>query len=201
MTTAEPRAYPSSTAVEDADDRSGRWGVRVAMPGFTHEQVEALYFDAAREGQDDLLEQFLDAGADPNRPDRRGYTPLILSSYNGHRAATALLLRRGAVPDLADDKGSTALCGVAFKGDLAIARLLLDAGAVIDRSNHVGRTPLMFAVMFGREAMAHLLLEWGADPLKRDGEGTTALFLAERHGSNGLTRRMRDVLPTERARV
>ena len=179
----------------DPDD--GR--MRVPAPGFTHEQIEALYFDAAREGQDDLLEQFLDAGADPNRPDRRGYTPLILSSYNGHHAATALLLRCGAIPDLADDKGSTALCGVAFKGDLAIARLLLDAGAT-DRPAQPRRAHA--ADVRGdvrREAMAHLLLERGADPLRRDGEGTTALFLAERHGGNGLTRQMRDALPAERA--
>ena len=172
-------------------------GTLVSAPasGFTHAQVEALYFDAARDGQEDLLEQFLDAGADPNRADARGYTPLILASYNGHAAATALLLRRGALPDLSGAKGNTALCGVAFRGDIIIARLLLDAGAVIDRPNHVGRTPLIFAVMFKREAMAQFLLERGADPLHRDGEGTTALFLAERHGSGALAHRMRALLP------
>lgn len=159
-------------------------------PGFTHEQIEALYFNAAREGQDDLLEQFLDAGADPNRIDGRGYTPLILASYNGHEAATDLLLRRGADPNLADGKGSTALSGVAFKGDLSIATRLIAAGALIDKPNHVGRTPLMFAVMFGREAMAAFLLEHGADPNHCDGEGASATILAERQGNRTLAERM-----------
>ncbi len=159
-------------------------------PGFTHEQVAALYFDAARTGQADLLEQFLDAGADPNGSNGSGYTPLILASYNGHDAATAVLLRRGADPNLADAKGSTALCGVAFKGDIALARRLLEAGADIDTPNHVGRTPLMFAVMFGREAMAAFLLDRGADPHHRDGEGASATVLAERQGNRTLVERM-----------
>ncbi len=159
-------------------------------PVFTHEQIEALYFAAVRQGQDDLLAQFLDAGADPNRPDGSGYTPLILASYNGHAAATDLLLRRGADPNLPDAKGNTALCGVAFKGDIPLARRLLEAGADIDAPNHVGRTPLMFAVMFGREAMAAFLLERGADPHHRDGEGASATVLAERQHNRTLLERM-----------
>ena len=61
---------------------------------FTHEQVAELFFHAAREGQEDLLARFLDAGADPNRANPHGHTPLILAAYNGHVAATDLLLRR-----------------------------------------------------------------------------------------------------------
>ena len=155
-------------------------------PGFTHEQVEALFFGAARDGQTDLLEAFLEAGGEA-----RGYTPLILAAYTGHRDAAALLLRRGAIVDLPDHKGSTALAGVAFKGDLAMARLLIEAGAAADQPNDVGRTPLMFAVMFGREQMAAYLLDHGADPRHRDGEGNTALTLAERQGHKGLIERLR----------
>ena len=158
--------------------------------GFTHQQVEALFFGAARDGQADLLEAFLDAGADANGTDSRGYTPLILASYNGHREATATLLKHGALVDGADGKGSTALGGVAFKGDIAIARLLIEAGAAIDRPNAVGRTPLMFAVMFGREEMAAFLLECGADPGLLDGEGSSARSLAERQGHMSLIERM-----------
>jgi len=160
-------------------------------PGFTHEQIEALYFNAAREGQDDLLAQFLDAGADPNRTDARGYTPLILASYNGHRSATELLIARGADVNARDEKGSTALSGIAFKGDLVLARALLAAGADIDAPNNVGRTPLMFAVMFGRTEMAQFLLEHGADPLRTDGEGNSARTLAERQGNGALLAAMR----------
>ncbi len=97
-----------------------------------------------------MLARLLEAGADPACPDGRGFTPLILASYNGHADAVALLLARGAAVDGADAHGSTALGGVAFKGLVGIARQLLAAGAEVDKPDAAGRTPLIFATMFGR---------------------------------------------------
>ncbi|MCI1437646.1 MAG: ankyrin repeat domain-containing protein [Acetobacter indonesiensis] len=167
-------------------------GADAAAGGFTQQQIEALFINAAREGDAELLSSFLDAGMDPNLRAEKGYTPLILASYNGYVDAVALLLARGAQPDLQDEKGATALAGVAFKGNLAIARLLLDAGAGVDVSNSVGRTPLMFAVMFGRDDMAKLLLKAGASPTRRDGENLNALDLAHRQGNTVLTALMKE---------
>lgn len=157
-----------------------------AYGSFTQEQVEGLFIDAAREGEADLLSSFLDAGMNPDLQVEKGYTPLILASYNGHIEAVSVLLMRGASPDLQDEKGATALAGVAFKGFLPIARMLLQAGAQVDLPNAVGRTPLMFAVMFGRDDMARLLLKAGASPTHRDGEGLNALDLAQRQGNAAL---------------
>ncbi len=160
---------------------------------FSYEQIEALYLGAARTGQDDVLEQFLHAGADPDHADACGYTPLILAAYHGHANATDLLLRRGADPDRADAKGSTALAGVAFKGEIAIARRLIEAGATLDAPNHAGRTPLMFAVMFGRDRMAEFLLRQGADPMRRDADGVSAAEVVERQANSRLVARMQGV--------
>nr|WP_298797700.1 ankyrin repeat domain-containing protein [uncultured Acetobacter sp.] len=157
-----------------------------AFGDFTREQVEALFINAAREGEADLLSSFLDAGMDPNLRVEKGYTPLILATYNGNIEAVSTLLMRGAKPDLQDEKGATALAGVAFKGYLPIARMLLEAGAQVDVPNAVGRTPLMFAVMFGRDDMARLLLQAGASPTHRDGEGLNAQDLAQRQGNAAL---------------
>lgn len=165
---------------------AGAPGTGAAFGDFTQEQVEALFINAAREGEADLLSSFLDAGMDPNLRAEKGYTPLILASYNGHVEAVSTLLARGAKPDLQDEKGATALAGVAFKGSLPLARLLLEAGAQVDVPNAVGRTPLMFAVMFGRDDMAKLLLGAGASPTHRDGEGLNALDLAQRQGNAAL---------------
>jgi hypothetical protein len=38
----------------------------------------------------------LEAGADPNRPDRSGATPLALAKARGYRAMAAILERAGA---------------------------------------------------------------------------------------------------------
>ncbi|MFT9419057.1 ankyrin repeat domain-containing protein [Acetobacter sp.] len=153
---------------------------------FTREQVDALFINAAREGDADLLARFLEAGMDPNLRMEKGYTPLILAAYNGHGDAVRVLLDRGADPNLKDEKGSTALSGVAFKGDVALVNMLLAAGAEVDAVNAVGRTPLMFAVMFGRDDVARVLLGARANVLLRDGEGLNALDLAQRQGNGAL---------------
>ena len=133
-----------------------------------------MFYAAAREGEVALLAAFLDAGIDPDRPDDRGFTPLILASYHDRAEAVALLLARGAAVDGRDADGSTALGGVAFKGYEPIARQLLDAGAAVDTANGAGRTPLIFATMFGRVSLAALLVRHGADPHRADGEGNSA---------------------------
>ena len=126
---------------------------------------------AARDGDVARLTELLEAGANPDEADDRGFTPLILASYNGHEAAAALLLARGAAVDAADAVGGTALMGVAFKGHTAIAARLLRAGATVDAPNETGRTPLMFAMMFGRAELAALLVQHGADPAQADETG------------------------------
>lgn len=153
---------------------------------FSSEQITALFIDAARLGDTDMLMQFLDAGMEVDAQDSRGYTALIVAAYNGVLPATGLLLERGADPNMQDAKGATALSGVAFKGHLAVAELLVSAGAKLDIASHLGRTPLMFAVMFGRQDMVRFLLGQGADPNQRDVEGLSVLDIAETHGQSHL---------------
>jgi uncharacterized protein len=160
-------------------------------PKLTQEEIERLYYDAVRDGQEALLAEFLRQGADPNRPDGRGFPPIILASYNGHAGAVELLLAAGAAVDARDAKQATALAGVAFKDELAIARRLIAAGAAVDAADAAGHTPLMFAVMFGRKAMVDLLLEAGANPALPDAEGRTALDLASGQTDPAIYERLR----------
>jgi ankyrin repeat protein len=51
----------------------------------------------------------LDAGADPNRGDPHGYTPLMMAAGYGDTDMVKLLLARGASPRVADDRGATPL--------------------------------------------------------------------------------------------
>jgi len=153
---------------------------------FSPEQITALFIDAARLDDTELLARFLDAGMAVDAQDSRGYTALIVAAYNGVLPATALLLERGADPNMQDAKGATALSGVAFKGHLAVAELLVSSGASLDIPSHLGRTPLMFAVMFGRQDMVRFLLAKGADPGHRDAEGLSVRDIAETHGQSHL---------------
>ena len=90
------------------------------------ERIQQLLFDAATIGRDEVIVPLLAAGADIDARDARGYTALILATYNGHADTARLLLAHGATIDAGDGaRGNTALHGVAFKGFGAIVTALI----------------------------------------------------------------------------
>ena len=93
------------------------------------DDVERLYYEAAREGQDALLAEFLRQGVDPDQPavdaaNDMGRTPLMFAVMFSRRAMVDLLLDAGANPALADVEGNTALDLAAIHSDPAIAERL-----------------------------------------------------------------------------
>jgi ankyrin repeat protein len=154
------------------------------MPLPLPERLQELLFEAARLGRDDMIPALLQAGAQIEGQDERGFSPLVLASYNEQESTTSLLLSLGALPDgLPDDPGSSALMGVAFKGYASIARLLLDAGADPSRTNRAGQTALMMAALFNQREIIEMLLDAGADRAARDGSGKTASDVALSQGN------------------
>jgi ankyrin repeat protein len=153
------------------------------------ERIQELLFDAATLGRDDVIPALLQAGADATAHDPRGYTALILASYNGRAAATRALLDHCApvnAPDAA--RGNTPLHGVAFKGYDAIAELLIQAGADVDARNAAGQTALMMAALFGRTAIFEMLIAAGADPEAMDAAGNSAESVAAAQGNADMLR-------------
>jgi ankyrin repeat protein len=155
------------------------------------ERLVELMMDAARSGRDDVIPALLQAGVDVNARDANGYTPLILASYSGREAATALLLGEGATVDLADgDRGNTALMGVTFKGHDAIAEMLIAAGADVNLRNKSGQTALMMAALFARSAFIDMLLAAGADLSATDNAGNSAASVAAGQGNTTLAEQL-----------
>ena len=73
----------------------------------------------------------LDTGADVNKANNGGLTPLIMSCCNGNLEMVRLLLDKGADVNKADNIGRTPFywsC-VTYHGNLELARLLLSRGA------------------------------------------------------------------------
>lgn len=154
-------------------------------------RIQELLFDAARLGRVDVMPALLTAGCDIEALDPKGYTPLILASYNGRAAATDLLLAHGADVDAADAvRGNTALMGVAFKGYGAIVDRLLDAGADPLAVNKVGQTALMMAAMFGHGGIVDRLLALGADPHQQDIAGNSAVSVAQMQNNELMVARL-----------
>ncbi|KAJ9605128.1 hypothetical protein H2200_010518 [Cladophialophora chaetospira] len=87
------------------------------------------FFEAARSGQIDILEQALSRGLPANLTNDKGDTLLMLASYHGHAELASLLVKHGADPNRLNDRGQSILAGVVFKNEPAVVDILLDAGA------------------------------------------------------------------------
>lgn len=154
-----------------------------ATPGDAHgelrRELQAYLFNAARQGDLAVLEEFIEVGYDLDSQDPQGFTPLIFAAYHGHLAAVERLLQAGADPCLSDRRGNTALMGAIFKGELRVARRLLQAGCATDQRNHAGQTPAMYAALFQRLDILEALAEQGADLAATDAMGNDVAALLE----------------------
>ena len=105
---------------------------------------------AARRGALAAMNALFDAGADPNRRDRRfDWTPLMHAVHKGQAKATEALLERGADPNLGTEGGLTPLMMAAGDPDPRIVELLLAHGANPRTAGEDGDTPLARAVSGG----------------------------------------------------
>lgn len=158
-------------------------GVPVDAPVRSREQSSAEWGStalhlAAAAGHAEVAALLLDHGADVNRRDDRGATPLHRAVE--HPELIELLAARGADPDARDQRGRSPLHWLAASPAHRGATALIARGADVDARDHNGETPLHIAAMGGRLDLVGVLLEAGADPDARARFGTTPLHFAAR---------------------
>ncbi len=140
-------------------------------------------FDAARDGDNAAIQEYVQQGGDLSVTNSRSYTPFILAAYYGHTDTLALLKSAGADACALDEKGSNAFMGVAFRGfDETAKWLLANTDCDVNHRNYSGQTALMMASLFGNEDIIKQLLQAGADPSIKDARGNTAQSLAAAQG-------------------
>ena len=82
---------------------------------------------AAWQGELEIINLLLDAGAEVSKPNRTGFTPLHHAVESGAGAAAELLVKRGADLKAVNSAGMTPLQFAEFKGDSEIAAMLRKA--------------------------------------------------------------------------
>lgn len=111
-------------------------------------------------GNTTLVQRLLSHGADPNRENDGGWTPLSRAVEEGHLdTAQRLLPLRQAGIDEPLATGRTLLCVAIGSGKLAIAAWLVIQGASILQANKDGSTPWHIACGHGMTAARWLLNE------------------------------------------
>ncbi|XP_078689136.1 uncharacterized protein LOC144920681 [Branchiostoma floridae x Branchiostoma belcheri] len=119
--------------------------------------------DAARNGNVKLVLRLLEAGAEVDKTDKDGHTPLLLAANEGHGDVVQKLLKAGANVNRAKQDGVTPLIIAACKGHVEVVQQLLKAGAEVNRADVNGFTPLFTAAQEGHVEVVQQLLKAGAD--------------------------------------
>ncbi|MCY0945497.1 ankyrin repeat domain-containing protein [Streptomyces antarcticus] len=126
-------------------------------------------FDAISKDDAAVVRALLRAGADPDRADCEGTTPLYEASVRGRSEIARLLLAAGASPN-AESSGlgaeGTPLCAAACWGHTETVRELLAHAADpnLHEDHGTGWSPLQWAVRGPHPETAGLLLAAGATP-------------------------------------
>jgi ankyrin repeat protein len=117
---------------------------------------------AAQGGLVDVMKLLLEAGADPNRADSAGFTPLHCAAERGRAEALQLLLEHGAWVEARTKDQRTALLLAAVEPGADALRVLMAKGADAEARDADGFTPLMSACLNGRVENVRVLLDAGA---------------------------------------
>ncbi len=124
--------------------------------------IDAEFADAVLASDNDRLEFLLGKGADINKRDLQGYTPLTSAVRLGAFETTAYLLEQGAKVDLPDSDGWAPILLAVLRNDAPAIQLLLKKGATLDTRAPGGFTPLSVAVEEKKFDAAKALIEDGA---------------------------------------
>ncbi len=147
---------------------------------------------AAFRGNLNEIKELLASGADPNDPDKKGLTPLMLATQKRHKDVMAALISHGADVNAKLNHGFTALFYPCMFGGADLAKLLIDSGADVN-AREDGNTPLMWAAFRGHVDIVALLLANGADPDTTDDTGKiTAAQMARGKNKNIIRELLKD---------
>ncbi len=124
--------------------------------------VDREFDDAVLASDNERLQYLLDKGADINKRDLQGYTPLTASVRLGALSTTTFLLDHGAQVELADSDGWTPLLHAVLRNDVPGMQLLLSHGADVEKPAPGGFTPLSIAIEEKKFDAAKALIDSGA---------------------------------------
>ena len=158
---------------------------RLSERNITESQYNNQLLEAAECGNPELLSLLITAGADVNKADKYGMTPLRAAACNGHTECVRhLLAAPGIDVNKADKYGRTPLYTAARNGYAECVRHLLAApGIDVNKADRYGRTPLRAAAGNGYAECVRLLLAApGIDVNMADKGGNTPLDTAAGNG-------------------
>ena len=134
--------------------------------------------DAARTHDLSEVRKLLANGADPNKKEKNGRTPLMEAAACGYTDTLRVLLKNGADVNATDMVGWTALFWASFSRRTEAMRLLVANGADVNAKDNEKKSALFWAASSGDTDTVKTLLEEGAKVNAKDNHGWTPLMSA-----------------------
>jgi len=132
--------------------------------------------DAAFIGNDEVVQDELDAGVDVNLiAENGGGTALHFSASKGHLSIVELLIDNKADLSARNNKGWTPLVSASNGGHLEVVEFLVDNGANVNALGYGLGSALHYAALGIHLEIIELLVANGANVNVRDGNGNTPL--------------------------
>ncbi len=185
-TIAEPTPLPAPKISKEAAQAELR------QKGISAWEYDSKLYVAAENGDAELVKLLIAAGANVNKANEYGWTPLYWAAWNGHKECVEQLIAAGADVNKAEKDGSTPLYMAAYEGRTECVKLLIAAGADVNKANKNGEIPLCWAAYKGHAECVKLLIAAGADVNKADRWGQTPLYGAADNGHTECAELLRD---------
>eukprot|EP00004_Rigifila_ramosa_P009978 TRINITY_DN2176_c0_g1_i7.p1 TRINITY_DN2176_c0_g1~~TRINITY_DN2176_c0_g1_i7.p1 ORF type:complete len:2066 (+),score=383.64 TRINITY_DN2176_c0_g1_i7:301-6498(+) len=142
---------------------------------------------AAADGNAQLVQQFLEKGADVTLSDADGNTALHYAAAYNHKEITSLLLHaEKSTVAFANKRGMTPFALAVHGGHHDVCELFLTEGAA-QAADSSGNTLLHAACFVGDVEVTANLLRWGADKEAKNNCGQTPLDLSSQRNNFGCT--------------
>jgi len=138
-----------------------------------------LHYSAAL-GYHDITSFLLDHGADANKRDGYGNTPLYWASHENSRKDVKLLVEHGADLNAPNLSGVLPLHIAVSQNHVKVVSYLIKHGAALNQTTFDGDTALHRASALGYSEVVTKLLAFGAHRNSKDLEGDTPLHYAIR---------------------
>ncbi|KAH0711313.1 hypothetical protein KY289_007272 [Solanum tuberosum] len=152
-----------------------------------HEAELALKVNsAAYHGDLHQLKSLIRAGADPNKKDYDGRSPLHLAASRGYEDITLFLVQEGVDINAPDKFGNTPLLEAIKSGHDRVASLLVKEGALLNIEN--AGSFLCMVIAKGDSDLLRRLLSNGVDPNNKDYDQRTPLHVAASQGQYSMAK-------------
>jgi ankyrin repeat protein len=133
-------------------------------------ELDRLFVEAVRKDNIEEVKEFLGQGADKEKADVYGWTPLHVAAMKGHFQIVKYLVEQGADKEKVTNDwpfwqfcGTTPLHAAIIENHLQIVEYLLEQGSDVNCIDKYGNTTLHSAVVNNNIEMTKLLFMWGVE--------------------------------------